>query len=140
MTALVLTLIIAAGPDPCAGVVDRTATCTAPDDVAAAVAPDAPATAATLGLEHIVKPEHLPSKLALVAAALCIGGTAAIGSSYAVTPPDETSEEQRLRKAVRVSGVSALALSGLVGGAAVALAVFDPSTGKPRFQLVEENE
>ncbi len=138
MTALALTLIIAAGPDPCAGVVDRTAACASPDDVGAAVAPDAATD--PLGVAAFVKPDELSSKLALVAAALGIGGTAAIGSSYAVTPPHETSEEQRLRKAVRVGGVSVLAVSGLVGGAAVALAVFDAATGKPRFNLVEENE
>ncbi|MCC7071611.1 MAG: hypothetical protein IT383_09825 [Deltaproteobacteria bacterium] len=140
MTALALTLIIAAGPDPCAGVLDRTATCAAPDEVAATVTPDQAAGADPLGIAGMVAPEALPSKLALVAAALGMGGTAAIGASYAVTPPGETAEERQTRRVVRVGGMSAIALSGLVGGAAIALAVFDPSSGKARFQLIEENE
>ena len=140
MIMIALALTLAAGPDPCAGVVDRTPACAAPDDVVAAVAPDAGAKDQALGVAGISEPEEIPSKLALVPAALGIGGPAAVSPTYAVTPPDETVEERQLRKAVRVGGVSVLALSGLVGGAAIALAVFDPSSGKPRFTLIEETE
>ncbi|MBI1946118.1 MAG: hypothetical protein HYS27_10500 [Deltaproteobacteria bacterium] len=140
MITVALALTLAAGPDPCAGVVDRTPACVAPDDVAATLAPDGGAKDAAAGAAGVIKAEQIPSKLALVAAALGIGGTAAISATYAVTPPDETADERQLRKVVRLGGVSVLAISGLVGGAALALAVFDPSTGAPRYRLIEDNE
>lgn len=142
MIALVFTfaLTVTSAPDPCAGVLDRTTACASPDDVAAGVVPDAGGKDPALGVGNVIKAEEIPSKLALLAAALGIGGTAVVGVTYAVTPPAETPEQEQLRKAMRLGGVSVLALSGLVGGAAVALAVFDPSTGKPRYSLVEDDE
>lgn len=140
MITIAVALMLAAGPDPCADVLDRTPACAAPDELATGLAPDVAGKSQAQGVAGIIKAEQIPSKLALFAAALGIGGTAAVSASYAVTPPDETVEERQLRKAVRVGGVSVLALSGLVGGAAVALAVFDPSTGKPRVNLIEDNE
>lgn len=128
-----------AGPDPCADVVDRTATCASPDDVAATVAADAAPKAAPFALKDVIASEDIPPKLGLLAAALAIGATATVSVTYAVTPPDETPDEERMRKAMRVGGVSVLAVSGLVGGAAMALSFFDPATGVPRHPL-EDNE
>ncbi len=138
--ALTLALAVSSAPDPCAGVLDRTAACSSPHDVGARVAPDVGGKDPALGVGDVIKAEEIPSKLALLAAALGIGGTAMVSVTYAVTPPNETLEQEQLRKAMRLGGVSVLALSGLVGGAVVALAVFDPSTGKPRYSLIEDDE
>lgn len=136
MIAMTLALMLGlAGPDPCAGVLDRTATCSSPDDVAAPVAADAKREGPALALPDIIASEDIPPKLGLVAAALAIGGTAAVSVTYAVTPPDETPDEERMRKALRVGGVSVLAVAGLVGGSAMALSFFDPATGTPRYPL-----
>ena len=140
MIALALALTLAAAPDPCANVLDRTSACASPDDVTAVVAPDVGGKDPALGVAGVIKADEIPAKLALLAAALGIGGTAAISVTYAVTPPNESVEQEQLRKAMRVGGASVLALSGLVGGAAVALALFDPSTGKPRYSLIEGDE
>ena len=136
MIALALSLSLGlAGPDPCAGVLDRTGDCAAPDEVPAAVSADPRQEGPALALPDVIASDEIPPKLGLFAAALAIGGTAAVSMSYAVTPPGETADEERLRKAVRLGGVSVLAVAGLVGGSAMALSFFDPATGVPRHPL-----
>lgn len=139
MIALALSLSLGlAGPDPCANVLDRTGTCAAPEEVPAALSADAKKEGAALALADVIASEEIAPKIGLVAAALAIGGTAAVSMSYAVTPPGETADEERLRKAVRLGGVSVLAVAGLVGGSAVALSFFDPATGVPRHPLEDD--
>ena len=157
MTAIVLSLVLAAGP-PCTAIVDRTPTCTSPAVLTSAIAPDpkrlqepgwdpgipAPAKPDRLSSGMaLAEPtasllDTLPAELGLVSAGLALGGGAGLVLGLATT---SNNDDERLAQDVAVyTGLGMLAWSTLVGAGAVALAAFDPSSGELRWQIFPDHE
>jgi len=121
--------------DPCAGVVDRTATCPSPSSVAADILTDTKrAPEKIAGIE----PEKLPGELAFLGLGLAVGGGATLAMSYANTP--STDDERLWRDVGRWSGAGLLVWSGLTAAGAFSLWVFNPATGEMRPQIFPERE
>jgi hypothetical protein len=125
---MILSLLLLAA-DPCVGVVDRTAECTAPDEEAAVAAADPKGAAPAIPGGDALR---VPQSLGFVAGGLAVLGGAALAFSFSSAPEDA---RQGLRDGARVGGVAALAGAALVGAAAAALAVFDPAAGTMRTPL-----
>ena len=130
MIALVALL---AAAQPCTDVVDRTAGCVAPDELKTAIAPD---------VKRIEEPRWdvatLPAELAFVSAGLAFGGGAGLVLGLATTP---NNDDERLAQEVAVyTGAGLLVWSALVGAGAVALGVFDPTSGTLRYDLFADGE
>jgi hypothetical protein len=126
--ALVHVLLVASG-DPCAAILDRTDACAAPADVPTNVVSDAKPTPEAPSRDPLL----ITSQLSLAAAGVAaLGGGALVWTQLEGGPAAVPAER---RDAVRTGGISALAVSGAIAAATVALLVFDPSTGKMRISF-----
>ena len=112
---------------PCTNVVDRTATCTSPATVDAAITPDAKPAAD--------KPKRDPKLLAssfgavgtgLLFAAGALGLTTSLGGA----PLHPTSTDVALHNGAQLGTVTLLVASGATFATGIILALFDPSTGE----------
>jgi hypothetical protein len=123
--------------DACAHALDAvapTATsagCAGPASVASSVVADDKAPPAAPARA----PSTLPGELGFVALALGVAGGSAMIGAQATDVQRLDDEHQLQQRALFLSGASLVGLAGLVGAGAVAVTVFDPSTGTLRLPL-----
>jgi hypothetical protein len=137
--ALALASLLAVAPtsgavavDACAGTLDRTPECAGPADTALVVTndtkPQPPAPA-------VRDPILIPAEIAFIGVGFGVLGAATLVATQVEWNSSPSKEEQMARIGGRYVGGVAVGASAALFASALALWVFDPSTGKMRFTI-----
>ncbi len=130
---MIAALLLALAASPCSDVFDRTSACAGLlHDDTTAIAPDAKVAQVPVDLDT------MPAGLGLLSAGAALGGGA--GLALALTTTATSEGERVLRDMALHAGAGLLACSALAGAGAVALWLFDPSSGELRHGLFLEQE
>lgn len=125
---LSLALIVAMA-NPCDGVVDRTDKCLPPKESGPPVLADTK----TAPPPDAFDIAGLPGEMAFLSASLAFGGGAAMVLGLVASPSND--DEEFAQEIAVYAGTGLLVWSGLVGGGALALWAFDPSSGTMRIPI-----
>jgi hypothetical protein len=140
IATIALFALTATSADPCAGVVDSTASCASPAKTASVVASDAkpeplgPGRASSA--DTSIDPAKLSGELGFIATGLAVGGGVTLLVSIANEP--QSIDQLHAQQVAQIGGATLLVASGLVGASSAALAFFDPSTGSFRLKKLYE--